>query len=111
MGPISYMLSVSLRNVVMRRVPVYRHFVPGTGWHRQWTRRRLWEHLGPLDIKRSAQKRCQIFRPHHEDLRMRNYVAWDPRGDDGDAEVYPAYGRGPISAQSGAEIPAGCGPW
>ena len=41
---------------------------------------------------------------------MRNYVARDARGDDGDAEVYPAYGRGPISAQSSAEVPAGGGP-
>ena len=41
---------------------------------------------------------------------MCDYVARDPRRDDGDVEVYPAYGRGPIGAQGGAEIPAGGGP-
>lgn len=41
---------------------------------------------------------------------MRDYVARDPRGDDGDAEVHTANGRGPISAQSGAEVSAGGGP-
>ena len=36
---------------------------------------------------------------------MRHHVARDPRGDDGDAQVYPAHGRGPVRAQGGAEVP------
>jgi len=83
---------------------------PGTGRHRQRARRRLREHFRPLHHKWCAQERGQVFRPYHKDLRMRNHVARDPRGDDGNAEIHPAHGRGPVRAQGGPEIPAGGGP-
>lgn len=41
---------------------------------------------------------------------MCDHVARDSRRDDGDAEVHPANGRGPVSTQSGTEILAGGGP-